>query len=294
MILVTGTSGFIGSFLLDALIQKYGKDQIVALTSHPIDKCQFLLHNNYTFNSDLFSNKGFSKIETIIHAGAFTPKNSSESNSIEKCNSNISNTYRLISANLPNLKRLIFLSTLDVYGNDSTINEKSAVNPVSLYGNSKWYCEKMIEAWGNEKNISYQILRIGHVYGPGEEKYQKLIPIVIKQVLENKPVKLFGEGKDIRTFIYISDVIQSIIASIGLEQKNETINVVGDEQVTVKKLIETIFDLCGKHITLEKITTGAPIRNLIFDNTKLRELLHTPEIELKEGLTKEIQYFKKL
>ena len=134
MILVTGTSGFIGKKLLDVLLREYGKENILALTSKPIKECRYLLHNNYNFDEDFFLESGFDNIDTIIHAGAFTPKNGRESNNVDKSNSNITNTTRLINAKLPNLKKFIFLSTLDVYAPTSIISENSIIDPISLYG----------------------------------------------------------------------------------------------------------------------------------------------------------------
>lgn len=294
MILLTGASGFIGTHLLTALINKYGTNNIVALTSKPIDNVHCIIHNNYSFNADIFIKNNFENIETIIHAGAFTPKNSKESNWIEKCNSNILNTQKLLNSELPNFKNIIFLSTLDVYGNETPLHEKSIIDPASLYGSSKLYCEKMIEVWAKENKKTYQILRIGHVYGPGEEKYQKLIPNTIRKILSDEPVELYGTGEDLRTLIYITDVVQAIINSINLPQKNEIINIVGNEVISVKKLIETIIKLCNKDIVIKQVVSNIPVRNLIFDNAKLITLLGPPKVSLEEGLETEIAYFKNL
>lgn len=292
MILVTGTSGFIGSYLLDALIEKYGSNNIIALTSKPTEKCNFILHNNYQFDKEIFVKSGFDAIETIIHAGAFTPKKSSESNNIEGSNSNIYATTKLIESNLPKLKKFIFLSTLDVYSYDNPITELSPVNPVSLYGQSKLYCEKMLSSWSQQNNTAVLTLRIGHVYGPGEEKYQKLIPLVMKQIINNLSIKIYGSGTDVRTFIYITDVINSILKSIELESSNETINIVGNEQISINDLIIKIIEISGKNVIVERIESDSEPRNLIFDNAKLKKLLHNPIVSLAEGLRKEWEYLK--
>jgi len=152
----------------------------------------------------------------------------------------------------------------------------------------------MVEEWGKKNNILVQILRIGHVYGPGEERYQKLIPVIIKQVLNNEEIKLFGEGNDIRSFIYISDVVESILTSIELKQNNEIINIVSDEQITIKAVIDKIIKLAGKKPFINKIPSSAPSRNLVFDNAKLKKFLHVPKVTLDEGLKKEIEYFRQL
>ena len=294
MILLTGTTGFIGSYLLDALIEKYGRDQVIVLTSKPTNKCHFILHNNYNFDKDFFFNEGFSNIKTIIHAGAFVPKSTTESEDIEKCNSNINNTYALIFAELPSLKNFIFISSVDVYGYENQITENSIEKPISLYGHSKLYCEQLISAWASQNNIKHQILRIGHVYGPGEEKYQKVIPITMQQLFRNEAIQLWGEGKDIRSFIYISDVIQAILKSINLENSSGIINIVGQEQITISELINKIIVISNIPATIDKINSSTQPRDLIFDNKKMKELLHIPNVNLDQGLSLEWDYMKNL
>ncbi|MFX4253329.1 NAD-dependent epimerase/dehydratase family protein, partial [Aliarcobacter butzleri] len=113
----------------------------------------------------------------------FTPKSGIEANDINKSNANIFNTKYLLD-NLPNFpEKFIFLSTLDVYGKIETIiDESSFTNPLTMYGWSKLYCEKLLENWSKENNIILQILRIGHIYGKGEKAYKKVIPITIQKL----------------------------------------------------------------------------------------------------------------
>lgn len=295
MILITGTSGFIGSILLDQLIAKFGATNVLALTSTPIDKCNYLLHNDYVFESDFFIKSGYLDIDTIIHAGAFTPKNGNQANEIYKCTSNIINTETLIKANNPNLKRFIFLSTLDVYGICDVMTEESPVIPITLYGQSKLYCEKMIVSWSEQKKILTQILRIGHVYGPGEEKYQKAIPVMINKILNNEAIQIFGSGEDIRSFIYIEDVINAIIKSIELEVFNGPINIVGANQISIKDLAKILIKNAESNTNIEFIETQNVIqRDFIFDNSKMKKYLLNQEIDLVSGLKLEYNYMKNL
>ena len=287
-ILITGATGFIGSKVLHCLIKEYGTDSIVALASSEIKGIKTLPHNNYNFDSDYLAEEN---IDTIIHIGAFTPKNSLQINDIDKSFSNISNTKKLLSLNLPNLKRIIFTSTLDVYKNEAVITEESLVEPVSLYGYSKLYCEKMIEIFCKNKNIICQILRIGHVFGEGEEKYQKLIPLTIKKIIDNQQVEIWGDGKALRTFIYIDDVAKAIVNAIKLEKSN-LINIVGEEAVSVKTLIEKLIKISGKNIEIIYKNTNTPNRNLIFDNSKLKSLLLKNLVSLDEGLRREYLYIE--
>ncbi|PWN65352.1 NAD-dependent epimerase/dehydratase family protein [Chryseobacterium viscerum] len=292
MLLLTGASGFIGKHLLSLLIEKYGKDNIVCLTSQPITECSYLLHNNYQFESDFFIKNGFQDIETIIHAGAFTPKKGSEANNIQLSNSNIFNTDQLLKATLPHLKKFIYLSTLDVYDNDNIISESTLEKPASLYGHSKLYSEKMVESWGKEYNKSVQILRIGHVYGPGEEAYLKIIPATIHNILAEKPVQIWGTGEELRSFIYIKDIVTAIVNAIQLKDVG-VINLVGSRSISINDLVNTIKQISNEDVTIEKIPAEKKGRDFVFDSSKMNTFLLSKETSLEEGLKEEFEYMKK-
>jgi len=292
MLLLTGASGFIGKHLLSLLIEKHGKDNIVCLTSQPMKECRYILHNNYQFESDFFIKNGFQDIETIIHAGAFTPKKGSEANNIQLSNSNIFNTDQLLKATLPHLKKFIYLSTLDVYDNDNIISESTLEKPASLYGHSKLYSEKMVESWGREYNKSVQILRIGHVYGPGEEAYLKIIPATIHNILAEKPVQIWGTGEELRSFIYIKDIVTAIVNAIQLKDVG-VINLVGNRSISINDLVNTIKQISNEDATIEKIPTEKKGRDFVFDSSKMNTFLLSKETSLEEGLKEEFEYMKK-
>ncbi len=294
MILITGASGFIGRHLLLALIKKYGANNIIALTSKPIKECVYLLHHDYTFASDYFVKSGYAGIETIIHAGAFTPKNKQQGNDWKKCTSNIYSIDKLLSAELPNLKRLVYLSTLDVYGIEKTISENSVIKPASLYGESKLYGENMITAWANETFKIYQLLRVGHTYGPGEEAYQKIIPVTIRRLLQNQALEIWGTGEEIRSFIYINDVVAAVLQSLELEDNTGPINLVSSQQVTVRALVEKLLVISGRNTHVKVIPTTEPGRDFVFDNSKMKRLLLSEETVLEDGLAIEWRYMESL
>jgi nucleoside-diphosphate-sugar epimerase len=291
LILLTGASGFIGKHLLPSLVKKFGKENVLALTSEPTNECRFLLHDHYKFGKDHFVNAGFAgSIHTIIHAGAFTPKEHSQANDMAACSSNIYNTERLLNAELPLLNKFIYLSTLDEYGMDAVISENSPVEPSSLYGYSKLYCEKMIAAWAHKENKILQTLRVGHVYGPGEEAYQKLIPAGFRKIIAGEPLQLWGNGDEQRAFIYIADIVQAIIQSLDLKESTGVINLVSANAISVRKLLDTLIRVSGKSVSIEKVQTHTSGRSLVFDNTKMKTLLLQSETPLEEGLLNEWQY----
>ncbi|WP_316838258.1 NAD-dependent epimerase/dehydratase family protein [Pedobacter nutrimenti] len=292
MILITGASGFIGKHLLSSLIEFYGSANIVALTSEPIVECRFLLHHNYTFTKDYFVTSGFSSIRTIIHAGAFTPKNGIQANDSQNCNSNIINTITLLNADLPSLERVIYLSTLDVYGETGIISEDSLIKPISLYGDSKLYCERMLTAWATEQNKICQLLRVGHVYGPGEEAYQKIIPVTIQKILNKEVLEIWGSGDDIRSFINVKDIVKAIFQAMILERSIGPVNLVSSHQITIKSLVSKLIDISLQPSTIKFIPSDKERRDLVFDNTKMRKFLLTEEVSLYEGLLEEFHYMK--
>lgn len=294
MILITGVSGFIGKHLLKKIIKVYDAENVVALTSVPVDDCKYILHNNYSFSESVFVSAGFTEIDTVIHAGAFTPKSGRDGNDIKKSYSNISNTYNLIRSELPALKKFIFLSTIDVYGNSQLINEESLVYPQTLYGNSKYYCERMIESWGVENSICTQVLRIGHVYGPGEEAYLKIIPLTFRKLLRSEKIQIYGEGKEKRSFIYINDIVEAIINCISIDQSIGVVNLAGSEAISIRQLVELMIKVSGTTAEIETIHSESKGVDRVFENAKLKKFLLKSEMSLYHGLLEEWKYLKQL
>ena len=248
MILLTGATGFVGGHLLDALVDTFGSENIVALTSKPITKCRFLLHNGYSYVDDFFIKTDFADIDTIIHAGAFIPKSGAESNDILNCNSNILSTTRLITSTLHKIQKFIFLSTIDVYGCANTITEDTVTEPISLYGYSKLYCEKLITIWATQKSLNHQILRIGHVYGPGEEKYKKIIKrssFFPNSYLEWAKINVYK--KDYKKAITINKIALSVLPDLN----NPYLNLEHEEYVE-KFVIEVYQNIAYCYMELKE------------------------------------------
>lgn len=295
MILITGTSGFIGKHLLRALIKKEGRDNVLALTSSPITDCDYLLHNNYTFEPAFFEQAGYNTISTVIHAGAFTPKKGSEADLYQASLSNILSTANLLTTLPKSLEKFILLSTLDVYATKAqAISEHDTVQPTSLYGHSKYYCEKMLESWAKEKNKTIQVLRIGHVYGPGEEAYKKVIPVTIKRMHAKLPPQIWGTGKELRSFIYIDDVVNAVMNAISLNIYQEPINVVSEYAYSIQDIVHKLIEVSGVSMKPEYIPSHQVGRDFVFDNSKMKSLLGGENATLEEGLRAEWNYMYNL
>ena len=163
-----------------------------------------------------------------------------------------------------------------------------------MYGNSKLYCEKLIQSWGIQNKKNVQILRVGHVYGAGEEAYVKIIPVAIKNVLAKKNIEIWGTGEELRSFIYIKDVVKAIVNAITLKDEVGVINIVGGHSISINEIVNKIIELSSSKTEVIKINSDKPGRNLVFDTTKMNKYLLQDETPMEIGLLEEFNYFKNL
>lgn len=293
-ILITGGSGFIGSHLLRAACSYFGKDNVIALSSKNIDFCHTITYESNNFNFSNINNDLLSNVSVLIHAGAFTPKSSIESDSFSGCNGNIYFTEKLLSLSFKNLSKVIYLSTLDVYDSSELTTEDTKISPSTLYGLSKLYCEKMMSILSFNQKIPCHILRIGHVYGIGEEKYKKFIPNSIKSIINNGTIELWGSGEEMRSFIYVDDVVKTIINAINLKENIGIVNVVSGVSISIRDLTKKLIDISGKRVIFVTKEFSGVKRNYIFDNSKLRQYLLEKETDFTVGLKSEYTYMDSL
>jgi nucleoside-diphosphate-sugar epimerase len=288
MILLTGTSGFIGSKLLNECINTYGKENVLVLSSKENENCQTIVNKNHEINSIDFSNSPFNKIKTVVHVGAFIPKSNADLNDILKSNSNIIFTQNLLSSLPASVEKFIFLSSIDVYKKTAQmISENNPTIPETLYGFSKLYCEKMVEQWADANKKIIQILRLGHVYGPGEKLFKKIIPVTMQKIKENEPPTIMGDGSSKRAFIYIDDVIFCINEMIKFDHYKGPVNIVNDQFVTIQDLVHQIIQVAEANVSPEYIPQTIVKNDIFFDANKLKSLLNIEFTPLHVGLKNE-------
>ena len=287
-ILLTGINGFIGKNLYDSLM-KIKKFNIYPFTTSK--NTNYIYFNPKSNFSKIFINKNITNIDILILCGAYTPKNINNFENFEN-NYNVISTINLIES-LPNKpSKVIFLSTLDVYKNtNDIIDENSEVLPDNLYSLSKFYCEKILSSWCKENNILLHILRIGHIYGTGEEKYQKLIPNTIYKLKNNLIPEIINNGIDKRSYLNIKDCTKAIISSLYLESYTGPINIVSQNAYSIEFIINNLINISGLNIKPNFIYRNINVRNLVFDNSKMRKYLHTEEVNITDGLTEEYNNF---
>jgi UDP-glucose 4-epimerase len=292
--IITGTSGFIGSRLLQAARAFYGND-VTSFSSLPAEGSQIVYRDIEDFGLNPDELALVHETEVLIHAGAFTPKKGIDANQLAGCNRNIAFTEKLLALPFSRLKKIIFLSTIDVYANvEGNVSEDSPTLPATLYGLSKLYCERMVTSYAATHGFDSQVLRIGHVYGPGEEKYSKVLPKAIKSIVSGEDVELWGEGTELRSFIYIDDVVTSILKAVQLQEQVGVINVVSGNAISIRDLLKKLIIIGGRHTGIVQREFSGVTRDLVFDNTKLRHFLLPEESDFTTGLQTEFSHIEKL
>jgi UDP-glucose 4-epimerase len=286
MILLTGATGFIGQHLVRELVDHYNVANVVAFTRKPISGIQCLLHDHYEEDAFDFVGRGYAAINTIIHAGAYIPKSNNVNLDAELADQNIAVTTRLLDANLPNLQRIIFTSTIDVYASSDLLTEDTEVLPRTEYARSKIICEQLIEHHAHSRGLTSQILRVGHVYGPGEEKYEKIIPTIMRNIHNSNPIRLVGVGQSKRSFVYVKDVTRMILQSIHMNESVGPVNIGGCESISMKDLAELIISISGKSCPIEYLP-GTESSHRTVDVRKMNNIFDHVQIPLRQGLYEE-------
>ena len=214
-------------------------------------------------------------------------------------NTNIIGTYNLLKL-LKKKTKIIHISTDEVFGeaNKKSFTESSKYNPRSPYSATKASSDHLVRAWSNTYGINYNIINSSNNFGPYQNK-EKFIPVVINSIINKKKIPLYGNGKNIREWIYVDDFINAIEFLIKKAIPNQTF-LIGSGYA------EKNIDLINKIIKIIKKETGFKIeKNLIkyvkdraghdkvykINSSKIRKLGWKHKIKLNDGLLKTIKHY---
>jgi dTDP-glucose 4,6-dehydratase len=189
--------------------------------------------------------------------------------------------------------RFVLASTSEVYGDPQVHPQPETywgnVNPVGprgVYDEGKRYSEAMTMAYHRQQGVNTAIARIFNTYGPRMRPYDgRAIPTFVRQALENKPLTIFGDGSQTRSFCYVDDLISGLYA-LATSDEHYPVNLGNPSEFTILELAETALRVTGStsEIVFEALPMDDPqIRQP--DITRAKEILGwTPEIDLEEGL----------
>jgi len=285
MILITGSESFVGKELIKQC--KENKISVMGIDSMNIKNAEYIYHQ-IDIRDPKISEVIPKNIDAIIHLAALSRDADCKDKAYECFDVNVIGTLNLIkAANKKNVKQFIFASSEWVY-NDFTENEEKDENEIidaskhtSEYALSKIVSEINLKQQFMNKFCSVTILRFGIIYGPRKNNWSAVESIFDQ--IKNKSEITIGSLKNGRRFIHVSDIVDGIIKSIGLNGFN-ILNLTGDHLITMKNLISESQNICSKKITIiEKDPTVVNVRNP--SNLRAKQLLNWyPKISLREGL----------
>lgn len=311
-VLVTGGAGFIGSFLVEALVDR-GANVVVAdnfsrggpeRIAHLDDEIELL-------PTDLTTHKGCVEatdgVDDVFHlaasvggihyikrenVGGLTP-------------SVLMNQHMLEAAETNDVDRFLFASSACLYRQQhddlNRFSEDQAIpaNPHSTYGWAKVLGEVACDAYHTDTELDTGAVRIFNCYGPRESldpESSHVIPSLCRKVVEaddGDSVELFGDGSQQRGFIYVTDLVEGMLRAMDRKTDGEPINLGnGEEVVSINELAETIIEISGKDLDIEHdLSKPTGTDKYAADTTKMEaELEWTPSVTLEEGVREVYEY----
>ena len=244
-----------------------------------------------------WSSAGWTTFDAVIHLAAFTPKSgATRDNAPEIIAANIVGLQNLLTSFISPPGRFVFCSTLDVYSRpafEHTVNERSPVGPAGLYGLSKLLGEGLVEANSRSSGAECLTLRLGHIFGPGEDRYAKLVPETIRRVLAHQPPRIAGDGGEQRDLLYVDDAVEAIVRSCTAALNGtRVINVARGVSHSILEIVKTIAALAGYSGAPEQLPRPADAYSTLFDTSLMKRVLgEWPLVSLADGLRREITQF---
>ena len=305
-ILVTGGAGFIGSNFIRCILNKYPDCQVVNL-----DKLTYAgrrenlkdIEDNprYKFvKGDICDAKIVTKIvqdcDTIVHFAAESHVDRSIANASEFIRTNVHGTYVLLEAAKRNKISLFCqISTDEVYGsrNEGFFKETAALKPSSPYSASKAAADHLVHSYYVTYNLPIMIVRPTNNFGPFQYP-EKVISLFITNTLKGKKLPVYGDGRNVRDWLYVLDNCAAIDFIIHKGKLGEIYNVAGNNEMRNIDLTRLILKIMNKSEDLIEFVKDRPghDRRYALDNAKIEKLGFRPQHNFKQALEETIEWYR--
>ncbi len=284
-ILVTGGKGFLGKRLVRNLINNN-----YSVATFDLADGQDITNYEQVANE-------VKKNDIVVHLAAVADLNYAREHPKETMDVNILGTINVLEACRVYNKSLIFASTCCVYGNPDThpADENTCPKPTEIYAHSKLAGEHLILGYAKHFGMKYNILRLATFYGP--EMRPALAPyIFLKKAMKGEIIEIHGDGKQTRTFTYVDDIVDGIVAVLEKDVWNEIINITTEEEISVLDLARLCMEITGNNVELKFVEDrpGQIYKEEILARKAERLLGWKAKVSMKEGLKRTYEWMKTL
>jgi UDP-glucose 4-epimerase len=295
-VFITGGSGFIGSYLVKHLLEQGHKVKVLDLRKPDIENKNLEFVNKSVMDELAEDIQG---CDIVYHFAAMLGVDNSDNRPLETMRINLEGSVNVFkSAVEANVKRMIYASSSEVYGEprELPIREDSVKGPVSAYGVSKLAAEIYAKAYNHEFGTDIKIVRFFNVYGNGQSN-NFAIPIFINNALENKPIRVFGNGSQTRCFTYVEDIADGVLKVLEKGGTGEAYNIGNNRPTTILELAKIIKEFTGSKSEIIKSDFGKKTRlkereieYRIPDISKMKTLGWEPKTVVREGIKKIFEF----
>lgn len=314
-VLVTGSRGFIGSAFIRESIKEDRFSEIIAFSRNTNEFFRDRLEDNSVLKESINSGKlkivygdlnsdisGLcEKVNLVVHFAAKTFVDHSVKDPVSFVQSNTVGTLNLLEeARKQKVDHFITISTDEVYGEaiDDCFSEKAALNPRNIYAASKASADMITQSYCHTFGMWTAVTRTENNYGEFQH-YQKAMPTFISKALRDEKIPVYGDGQQIRQWLYVNDHVQGIFAIIdnmGRFDGGEIWNIAGNEEISNLGLAKLICSSLNKDESLIEFIDDSLIRpghdkRYCVLSDKLRSLGWKPTVNLHDGLKNLIDWY---
>lgn len=302
--LVLGGAGFIGSHVVDALLERGHKVRVFDRPNIDITNLSASMPHIEFLSGD-FSNESnlaeaLGGIDTVIHLISTTTPKTSNENSIYDVETNIAGSIKLLTfANDMGVRKIVFASSGGtVYGEPSIlpIPETHSTNPICSYGITKLAVEKYLHLFHHLYGLDYVVLRIANPFGERQNPHGGLgaVTTFLWKVLKGEPITIWGDGTVARDYFYVGDLVAAFVQVIENTAQSRVYNIGSGKAHTLNSVIATIQTITGIAATVNHTparTLDVPINYLDISLAE-KELSWVPMVTLERGIDRTLGWLE--